>query len=118
MIESLDISLKSFESRLVQQALHQILSTLSYSSSLDYFHFSVPQKQKRFTVLRSPHVHKKSREQFHVHSFKTILRVKTKSYDGRHSFSLHELHLFFENLKYFKLLGVHMKIQVSYTTFL
>ena len=30
----------------------------------------------------------------------------------------YELRLFLENLKYLKLLGVQMKIQIAYTTFL
>ena len=120
MIESLEISLKSFESKLVQNAVHQILSSLSSHSSLKFFHVSFPQKQKRFTVLRSPHVDKKSREQFHLKSFKTMIRIdSTKDLEFHHLESeKYELRLFLENLKYLKLLGVQMKIQISYTTFL
>jgi len=116
MIESLEISLKSFESKLVQNAVHQILSTLSPDSSFHFFQISLPQKQKRFTVLRSPHVHKKSREQFHVQSFKTMIRLEISK--NSENSSHYEFQLFLENLKYLKLLGVHMKIQVHYTTFL
>jgi|688.fasta_scaffold95438_1 small subunit ribosomal protein S10 len=116
MIESLEISLKSFESKLVQNAVDQILSSLSSKSSLQFFQISFPQKQKRFTVLRSPHVHKKSREQFHVQSFKTMIHF-SHSKDSTES-EKYELLLFFENLKYLKLLGVQMKVQVCYTTFL
>ena len=113
MIESLEISLKSFESKLVQNAVHQISSSLSAHSSLKFFHISFPQKQKRFTVLRSPHVDKKSREQFHIKSFKTMIRIHSSQ-----NLESYELRLFLENLKYLKLLGVQMKIQISYTTFL
>jgi small subunit ribosomal protein S10 len=116
MIESLEISLKSFESKLVQNAVHQILSSLSSYSSLKFFHISFPQKQKRFTVLRSPHVDKKSREQFHLKSFKTMIRIHDQHQSD--STESYELRLFLENLKYLKLLGVQMKIQISYTTFL
>jgi small subunit ribosomal protein S10 len=116
MIESLEISLKSFESKLVQNAVHQISSSLSSHSSLKFFSISFPQKQKRFTVLRSPHVDKKSREQFHIKSFKTMIRMNSsKNVECKESY---ELRLFLENLKYLKLLGVQMKIQISYTTFL
>jgi small subunit ribosomal protein S10 len=116
MIESLEISLKSFESKLVQNAVDQILSSLSSKSSLEFFRISFPQKQKRFTILRSPHVDKKSREQFHVQSFKTMIRFSL-SKNFRES-EKYELHLFLENLKYLKLLGVQMKVQICYTTFL
>ena len=131
MIESVEISLKSFESKLVQNAVKQILSSLSVHSSLHFFQISFPQKQKRFTVLRSPHVDKKSREQFHLPSFKTMIRFSHSKNSTDFSSSNHltisqkkynsqndELQLFFENLKYLKLLGVQMKVQITYTTFL
>jgi small subunit ribosomal protein S10 len=118
MIESLEISLKSFESTLVQNAVHQIVSSLSSHSSLKFFHISFPQKQKRFTVLRSPHVDKKSREQFHLKTFKTMIRIHSVQDLESSDSENYELRLFLENLKYLKLLGVQMKIQIFYTTFL
>ena len=135
MIESLEISLKSFESKLVQNAVDQILSTLSPQSSLKFFQISFPQKQKRFTILRSPHVHKKSREQFYVKSYKTMIRfsflkkkfqqetnpeltVKRVLVQNFTESEKYELSFFLENLKYLKLLGVQMKVRICYTTFL
>ena len=119
MIESLEISLKSFESKLVQNAVDQILLTLSPQSSLKFFRISFPQKQKRFTILRSPHVHKKSREQFHVKSYKTMIHLShPQTIENITESEKYELYLFLENLKYLKLLGVQMKVRISYTTFL
>ena len=34
----------------------------------------LPQKSKKYTVIRSPHVYKSSREQFEVNTFKTVLK--------------------------------------------
>lgn len=122
MIESLEISLKSFESKLLQTAVDQIFSSLSpyvlYSKE-NVSQISFPQKQKRLTILRSPHVHKKSREQFRVQSYKTMIRFSLKNFQDSEYPLLHsEFSLFFENLKYLKLLGVQMKVQICYTTFL
>jgi hypothetical protein len=36
--------------------------------------YSLPKKFKRFTVLRSPHVHKHSREQFEIITHKVVLK--------------------------------------------
>lgn len=37
----------------------------------------LPTKVKKTTVLRSPHVNKKSREQFEIHTYKRLIQIKT-----------------------------------------
>lgn len=39
---------------------------------------TTPIKKKKFVVLRSPHVHKKSREHFEIYNYKTILILNSK----------------------------------------
>ncbi|MBQ0740220.1 30S ribosomal protein S10, partial [Aquimarina celericrescens] len=39
----------------------------------------LPTKRKIFTVLRSPHVNKKAREQFQLDSFKRLLDIYSSS---------------------------------------
>ena len=36
-------------------------------------------KIKKYTVLRSPHVNKKSREQFEIRTYKRLIQIKTKN---------------------------------------
>lgn len=72
MIDYIEISLKSFESKLIQNAVLQILSLLP--SQWQFSQFSLPMTKKRFTVLRSPHIDKKSREQFEIQYYKNIIR--------------------------------------------
>jgi small subunit ribosomal protein S10 len=40
---------------------------------------SFPKKKKRFTILKSPHVHKKARDQFELETHTKILKIKGTS---------------------------------------
>jgi len=43
---------------------------------LDQKIISLPKKKKKFTILKSPHVHKKARDQFELESFTKILKIE------------------------------------------
>lgn len=49
------------------------LKTLLSKGGIFFSSFSFPMKRKRITLLKSPHVNKKSKEQFEIKSFKTVL---------------------------------------------
>jgi ribosomal protein S10 len=51
-----------------------LYSTFLELSSLKFGHFSAPKKYKTFTVLKSPHSDKKSREQFHLIAYKQKIK--------------------------------------------
>ena len=40
-----------------------------------YSHFTLPIKRKKITLLRSPHVYKKSREQFELKKYKHLIHI-------------------------------------------
>ena len=42
---------------------------------INYSFFCFPNLKKKFTILRSPHVYKKSREQFQFLTFKCIFKI-------------------------------------------
>lgn len=46
-------------------------------SNLSYSIFTLPNKKKRITLLKSPHVNKKAREQFQFDSYKLLIDLKT-----------------------------------------
>lgn len=48
------------------------LQNLLLKLNLLYKQFALPIKKKKFTLLRSPHVHKKSREQFQLIKYKHV----------------------------------------------
>ena len=63
-------------------SLYPILSFLfsmnyrfTYFSFYNYGFSYLPKKYKTFTVLRSPHIDKRSREQFHLIEYKCIVQI-------------------------------------------
>lgn len=65
----------------------------------------LPHNYQRFTILRSPHVHKKSREQFQRINMKVSIYIK-----GPFSFWLH----FLPKLKQLKLRGIQLSWKYQY----
>ncbi len=114
MVECIQISLKSFESELIQRASSEILEMIP--SEWKYSQFSFPRKIKKFTVLRSPHIDKKSREQFQIEYYKNIIRLE-KNNDSKDNLE-ESFNIFLENLKQSKFYGIQMKIEFNYSTFL
>ena len=73
MIHCIEISLKSFEYKLLQNARSQIVSITPHFWKQSQI--MLPLKRKKFTVLRSPHIDKKSREQFELKYYKNVLKI-------------------------------------------
>jgi small subunit ribosomal protein S10 len=62
--ERIRLKLKSYDHRLLDKAVKQIVMTAKRTGSQLMGPVPIPNKMRCFTVLRSPHVNKKSREQF------------------------------------------------------
>ena len=80
MMRHLHITLKAFEPNVltkVSHTLHNVCKQLQSEKNRFFFfkRVGLPTLKKYLTVLRSPHVHKKSREQFVMHQYKTVLRM-------------------------------------------
>jgi small subunit ribosomal protein S10 len=73
------ILLKSFNNDLIEAACVQLSGTLFNAECNVKGVVSLPTKIKRFCVLRSPHVDKKSREHFEVRLYKTFIDVTITS---------------------------------------
>ena len=67
------LKLKSFDHRLLDNAVKQIVLTAKRTGAQLMGPVPLPNMRKVFTVLRSPHVDKKSREQFEITTHKRIL---------------------------------------------
>jgi len=136
MIQSIEISFKSFEYTLIENSYQQIQSFVPKNWKL--FSYYLPNKMKKITVLRSPHIDKRSREQFQIKSYKKNIRIlppidsrnlgpsvvhEKLELDLQSGISTrdsdHEsILLFLENLKQCPISGVQMQIQIIYTSFL
>ena len=73
------LKLKSFDHRLLDKAVKQIVLTTKRTGAQLMGPVPLPNKRRCFTVLRSPHVDKKSREQFELTTHKRILDIVSPS---------------------------------------
>lgn len=77
--QKIRLTLKSYDHRLLDSAVKQIVLTVKRTGSQLLGPVPLPNKKKCFTVLRSPHVDKKSREQFELTTHKRILDIVSPS---------------------------------------
>lgn len=73
------IRLTAFDHRLLDQSARGIVDTAKRTGAKVAGPVPLPVKISRYTVLRSPHVNKKSREQFEIRSFKRLLEISEPS---------------------------------------
>jgi small subunit ribosomal protein S10 len=73
--ERVRIRLKAFDHRLLDQASKDIVNTAKRTGAKVAGPIPLPTLINRFTVLRSPHVDKKSREQYEIRTHKRIIDI-------------------------------------------
>ncbi len=71
----LRIRLKAFDSRTLDQSVKDIIDTAKRTGTRVAGPIPLPTKCERFTVLRSPHVDKKSREQFEMRTHSRMIEL-------------------------------------------
>jgi len=74
--QSIRLKLQSYDHRLLDKAVKQIVLTAKRTGAQLMGPVPLPNKKRCFTVLRSPHIDKKSREQFELTTHKRILDIK------------------------------------------
>ncbi|EKE05443.1 MAG: 30S ribosomal protein S10 [uncultured bacterium] len=77
--QKIRLTLKSYDHQLLDKAVKQIVLTVKRTGSELVGPVPMPNKSRCFTVLRSPHVNKKSREQFELVSHRRILDIISPS---------------------------------------
>jgi small subunit ribosomal protein S10 len=73
--ERIRIRLKAYDHRLLDQALKEIVETVRKTGARLSGPIPLPTKIHRYTVLRSPHIDKKSREQFEIRVHKRLIDI-------------------------------------------
>ena len=79
MSQKIRIKLKSYDHNLVDKSAEKIVKTVKTTGAVVTGPIPLPTHKKIFTVLRSPHVNKKSREQFQLSSYKRLLDIYSSS---------------------------------------
>ncbi|MBM4405270.1 MAG: 30S ribosomal protein S10 [Chloroflexi bacterium] len=69
------IKLKAFDHRLLDQSATQIVDAAEKTGAAVAGPVPLPTGIKRFTVVRSPHIDKDSREQFEIRTHKRLIDV-------------------------------------------
>lgn len=69
------ISMKSFDARLLDQSTQQIVDTAKNTGAKVRGPVPLPTRIKRYTVLRSPHVNKKSMDQYEQRHHKRLVDI-------------------------------------------
>jgi len=97
MAAKIRVVMKSFTSQ-----SNKVSGLLPYTKKV-----GLPESRALFTVLRSPHIDKKSREQFSMHVKKQFVEQKAE---------MHELHKKLFWLKRLRIPGAQYEVQISFKT--
>jgi small subunit ribosomal protein S10 len=73
--EKIRIRLRGYDYRLIDQSASEIIERAKRTGAKVAGPIPLPTTINRYTVLRSPHVDKKSREQFEVRTHKRVLDI-------------------------------------------
>jgi len=73
--QKIRIRLKAFDYKLLDQSTREIVETARRTGARVAGPIPLPTRINRYTVLRSPHVDKKSREQFEIRTHKRMLDI-------------------------------------------
>lgn len=74
MATKIRIRLKAYDHRLLDQSASEIVETAKRTGARVAGPIPLPTRISKFTVLRGPHVDKKSREQFEIRTHKRLDR--------------------------------------------
>ncbi len=73
--EKIRIRLKAYEYQVLDQSARQIVDTAKRSGAKVSGPIPLPTEKEIFTILRSPHVNKDSREQFEMRTHKRLIDI-------------------------------------------
>ena len=73
--QNIRIRLKAFDHRVLDQSTSEIVNTAKRTGARVRGPIPLPTRLERLTVLRSPHIDKKSREQFEIRTHKRLLDI-------------------------------------------
>lgn len=75
MSQRIRIRLKGYDFRVLDQSVGEIVDTVVRTGAKVSGPIPLPTKINKYTVLRSPHVDKKSREQFEIRTHKRLIDI-------------------------------------------
>jgi small subunit ribosomal protein S10 len=85
MTQKIRIKLKSYDHNLIDKSAEKVVKAVKATGAIVSGPVPLPSKKEIYTVLRSPHVNKKSREQFQYATYKRLIDIyptSTKAVDA------------------------------------
>jgi small subunit ribosomal protein S10 len=79
--QKIRIRLKGYDQRVLDRAASDIVETAKRTGARIAGPVPLPTKRERITVLRSPHVDRKSREQFEMRTYIRVLDILSPTAD-------------------------------------
>ena len=79
MAQKIRIKLKSYDHNLVDKSAEKIVKTVKATGAVVSGPIPLPTHKRIYTVLRSPHVNKKAREQFELCSYSRLMDIYSSS---------------------------------------
>ncbi len=73
--QNIRIKLQAYDHRLLDQSVKEIVSTAKRTGAQVRGPIPMPTRIQKFTVNRSPHIDKKSREQFEIRTHKRLIDI-------------------------------------------
>jgi len=73
--QKIRIRLKAYDHKLLDQSAGEIVETAKRTGAKVVGPIPLPTRINKYTVLRSPHVDKKSREQFEIRTHKRLIDI-------------------------------------------
>ncbi len=74
-VQKIRIKLQAYEHRILDQSVVEILNTARRTGSMVAGPIPLPTRIERYTVNRSPHVDKKSMDQFEIRTYKRLMDI-------------------------------------------
>ena len=74
-VQKIRVRLRAFDAELIDQSAKSIVQAVTRAGARVSGPVPLPTKISKYTVLRSPHVNKKSREQFEMRTHKRLIDI-------------------------------------------
>ncbi|NOY17256.1 MAG: 30S ribosomal protein S10 [Gammaproteobacteria bacterium] len=73
--QKIRIKLKAFDHRMIDRSASEIVETAKRTGAIVKGPIPLPTRIERFTLLSSPHVNKKARDQYEIRTHKRIMDI-------------------------------------------
>jgi len=74
-MQRIRIKLKAYDHKVVDQSVNEIIDTVRRTGGRVAGPIPLPTRVNKYTVLRGPHIDKKSREQFEIRTHKRLIDI-------------------------------------------